>query len=92
MILTRHFKERLFERFGVQLNTNEIFKIIKGIQKTHKGIDFENGEEFVVTLNHRHVRFIAVYQDGKIVTAHPGKPMSRKRFLKQCSLGIIKKN
>jgi hypothetical protein len=92
MFLTKHFNDRLLERFGIVLNDNEIFRIIKGINKTHQGIDFKDGEEFIITLHHRHIRFIAVYQDGKLVTAHPGKPMSRKRFLKKCSLGTIKKN
>jgi hypothetical protein len=92
MILTKHFNDRLFERFGIVLSENEIFKLIKGIKKTHQGIDFKDGEEFIITLHHRHVRFVAVIQDGKLVTAHPGKPMSRKRFLKKCNLGIIKNN
>lgn len=91
MIVTRHFKDRLLERFGVVLSSEEIFKLVKGINKTHYGVDFENGEEFIVTLHHRHVRFVAVLQNGKLVTVHPGKPMSRKRFLKKCNLDRIKR-
>jgi hypothetical protein len=82
MFFTRHFHERVFERFGIALTGEELNKIQNGILKTRDGLPFDEYEEFDVFLNHRSLYMLLVMRSGRIVTAHRNKKMGRKKFLK----------
>ena len=92
MIITNHFRERLFERCGIVLTEEEEKEIIKRIQSTHQGISFGEEEWFDVFLHHKNTRFVAILRGEKLVTAHAGKRMSYKKFKKQWNSGRIKKS
>lgn len=92
LIFTKHFHQRILDRYGVVLTDEELSEIRNKILATRCGVGFSNGEHFDVILHHKKIKFCAVFQDGKIVTAHANKPMPRKKFLKKWNLGHIKKN
>ncbi len=91
MKITKHFIDRVAERFGVFLSWQEINEISKKVKKLHLGIDFVDGELIDIFLHHHNLRFTAIVGNGKLVTAHAGKKMGRKRYLKCLNLGTIKK-
>lgn len=91
MWLTEHFKDRVFERYGINLTKEEIKEIAKAVKQTKNNVPFENNEKFLIILHNRNIRFTAIYKNEKLVTAHSNKKMSWRKFLKRCSSGNTKK-